>query len=51
MTEMDNLKAGLPYRYDDPELVKMKDTASLRCARLSVGPRVSGSTHTAQVKA
>lgn len=21
MTEMDKLKAGLPYRYDDPELV------------------------------
>lgn len=39
MTEMENFKAGLPYRYDDPELVKMKDTASARCAKLnSVDP-------------
>ena len=29
MTEMDKLNAGLPYRYDDPELVAMKDAASL----------------------
>ena len=35
MTEMEKLRAGLPYRYDDPELVKMKDTASLGCARLA----------------
>ena len=35
MTEMQKLKAGLPYRYDDPELVVMKDTASLRCAKLN----------------
>ena len=35
MTEMDKLKAGLPYRYDDPELVAMKDAASLGCARLA----------------
>lgn len=35
MTEMQKLKVGLPYRYDDPELVAMKDTASLRCAKLS----------------
>lgn len=35
MTEMEKLRAGLPYRYDDPELVTMKDTASLGCARLA----------------
>ena len=35
MTEMDKLRAGLPYRYDDPELVMMKDAASLGCARLA----------------
>lgn len=35
MTEMDKLKAGEPYRYDDPELVNMKDTASMRCAKLN----------------
>ena len=35
MTEMEKLQAGLAYRYDDPELVTMKDTASLRCARLN----------------
>lgn len=35
MSEMDKLRAGLPYRYDDPELVRMKDTASLGCARLN----------------
>ncbi|MDO4851091.1 MAG: sugar O-acetyltransferase [Actinomycetota bacterium] len=35
MSEMEKLRAGLPYRYDDPELVEMKDTASLRCARLA----------------
>ena len=35
MTEMEKLRAGLPYRYDDPELVAMKDTASLRCAKLN----------------
>ena len=35
MTEMEKLKAGLAYRYDDAELVAMKDTASARCARLA----------------
>ena len=35
MTEMEKLKAGMPYRYDDPELVEMKDTASARCAALN----------------
>ena len=35
MTEMDKLRAGLPYRYDEAELVRMKDTASLRCAKLN----------------
>lgn len=35
MTEMEKLQAGLAYRYDDPELVTMKDTASLRCAELN----------------
>lgn len=35
MAEMEKLKAGLPYRYDALELVAMKDTASLRCARLA----------------
>ena len=35
LTEMEKLKAGLPYRYDDPELVEMKDTASARCANLN----------------
>ena len=35
MTEMEKLKAGMPYRYDDPELVEMKDTASTRCAALA----------------
>lgn len=35
MAEMDKLNAGLPYRYDDPELVAMKDAASLGCARLA----------------
>ncbi len=35
MTEMEKLEAGLPYRYDDPELVAMKDTASARCAELA----------------
>jgi hypothetical protein len=29
MTEMEKLKAGMPYRYDDPGLVEMKDTASV----------------------
>lgn len=35
MTEMEKLRAGLPYRYDDPELVAMKDAASLGCAKLA----------------
>lgn len=35
MTEMEKLVAGLPYRYDDPELVAMKDTASSLCAALN----------------
>ena len=35
MTEMEKLEAGLAYRYDDPELARMKDTASQRCAALS----------------
>ena len=35
MTEIEKLKAGLPHRYDGPELVAMKDTASLRCAKLA----------------
>ena len=35
MNEMEKLKAGLLYRYDDPELVTMKDTASARCAKLN----------------
>ena len=35
MTEMEKLRAGLPYRYDDSELVEMKDTASMRCAKLN----------------
>lgn len=35
MTEMEKLRAGLPYRYDDPELVEMKDTASMRCAKFN----------------
>ena len=39
MTELEKLHAGLPYRYDDPDLVTMKDTASLRCHVLnSVDP-------------
>ena len=35
MTELEKLAAGLPYRYDDPELVAMKDTASLHCHTLN----------------
>lgn len=35
MTEIEKLVAGLPYRYDDPELVAMKDTASSLCAALN----------------
>ncbi|MCL3778174.1 sugar O-acetyltransferase [Actinomyces sp. 186855] len=35
MTEMEKLEAGLPYRYDDPALARLKDTASQRCARLN----------------
>ena len=35
MTEMEKLKAGLPYSYDDPELVEMKDTASALRAKLN----------------
>ena len=35
LTEMEKLVEGLPYRYDDPELVAMKDTASMRCAALN----------------
>lgn len=35
MTEMEKLVAGLPYRYDEPELVAMKDTASSLCAALN----------------
>lgn len=35
MTEMEKLVSGLPYRYDDPELVAMKDTASSLCAALN----------------
>ena len=39
MTELEKLRAGLPYHYDDPDLVAMKDTASLRCHALnSVDP-------------
>lgn len=35
MTEMEKLRSGLRYRYDDPELAQMKDTASQRCATLN----------------
>ena len=35
MTEMEKLRAGLSYRYDDPELVEMKDTASMRCDKFN----------------
>lgn len=35
LSEMEKLLAGLPYRYDDAELVTMKDTASSRCAALN----------------
>lgn len=35
MTEIEKVDAGLEYRYDDPEVAKRKDTASLGCARLN----------------
>lgn len=35
MSEFEKMRAGLEYRYDDPEVARQKDTASVRCARLN----------------
>lgn len=51
MTEMEKLVAGLPYRYDDPELVAMKDTASSLCAALNATDPLDSAAREAAARA
>lgn len=38
MTELERLKAGLPYRYDDDAIAALKNNASVVCAKLETIP-------------
>lgn len=51
MTEMEKLVAGLPHRYDDPELVTMKDTASSLCAALNATDPLDSAAREAAARA